>query len=129
MSERVQGLLATFVAITEAERRGDVDEVARHVADDFRGADPGGEPQDREKMLAGHRRADVRVESLDTSELETRIVGEVGLVTGRLRIGGRAAGERFELRLRFLDVFAWRDGRWWLIASHGTPIPVPQLEP
>jgi hypothetical protein len=122
-------LLEAARALIEAERRGDLEALERLVARDYGGFDPGGRPQDRATLLAGHAEAHVRVEAVEPAELVARVLGEVGVVSGRTRIAGRALGERFELRLRFLDVFAWRAGRWELFASSATPIPLPLPEP
>jgi len=52
-----------------------------------------------------------------------RVFGEVGLVAGVSRLRGHTEGERFDMLLRFLDVYVWRDGRWELVASQDTRLP------
>jgi hypothetical protein len=60
---------------------------------------------------------------LRQDQLTARILGELGLVTGVKTLEGADAGIRIDLRLRFLDVYAWRDGRWQLVASQTTYLP------
>jgi ketosteroid isomerase-like protein len=62
-------------------------------------------------------------ESLDLSELNVRVEGDVGLVTGVNHIKGRdAQGKAFDRRVRFTDTFIRRDGRWQVWATQGTVI-------
>ena len=65
-------------------------------------------------------RADVRLKILEQSDLRARVMGEVGLVAGVSKLQGSQGAEFFDFRLRFLDVYAWRDGRWQLVASQDT---------
>jgi ketosteroid isomerase-like protein len=123
--DRESRLLATVQALIEAERQADIAALERIIAPDYLGFDPAGLPQDREALLSGYHASGVRVEALEPADLRIRLFGDVGLVSGRTRIAGRALGERFELRLRFLDVFVRREGAWQLVASQVTPVPVP----
>lgn len=62
-------------------------------------------------------------ESLDLSELNVRVEGDVGVVTGINRVKGKGAdGKVFERRARFTDTFIKRDGRWMVWATQGTSI-------
>ena len=51
------------------------------------------------------------------------MIGELGLVMGVNTLEGTEGSYRFDMRLRFLDVYAWRDERWQLIASQTTHLP------
>lgn len=62
-------------------------------------------------------------EFLTLSELNTRVEGNVGVVTGVNHVKGKdAAGKAFDRRVRFTDTFIKQDGRWMVWATQGTLI-------
>lgn len=109
--------------LAEAERRGDVRVLKELIGADYMGYDPSGRPQDRPGVLRAYAEGGVRVTALVQSDLRVRVVGEVGLVAGVSEFQGRQGAEPFDFRLRLLDVYVWRDGRWQLIASQDTHLP------
>ncbi len=63
------------------------------------------------------------VETLDLSDLATRVEGNTAVVTGVNHVKGRdAAGKAFDRRVRFTDTFIKQDGQWKVWATQGTPI-------
>ncbi len=116
-------LRETAARLIAAEQAGDLSTLAVILGADYHGYDPYGRLQDRETVLESYRRGHVRFDLLAVSDLALRMMGDVGLVAGVSRLRGHADGERFDMRLRFLDVYAWRDGRWELVASQDTRLP------
>lgn len=116
-------LLAAARRLAEAERQGDVPVLEAIIAADYIGYDPAGRHQDRAGVLRAYTDGYVRVMALGQTELRAQVVGGAGLVTGVSEYQGSQGGERFDFRLRFLDVYAWRDGSWQLIASQDTRLP------
>jgi ketosteroid isomerase-like protein len=53
-------------------------------------------------------------------DINVRPFGDWAVVTGRSHVEGRYRGEVKNVTLRFTDVFAIRDGRWQIVASHAT---------
>jgi hypothetical protein len=113
-------LLAAAQRLAGAERQGDVRALQELLAADYAGHDPAGRPQDRSSVLQAYANGRVRVTILEQSDLRARLMGEVGLVAGVSKLQGSQGEEFFDLRLRFLDVYAWRDDRWQLVASQDT---------
>jgi hypothetical protein len=116
-------LLDAARRLADAERRGDVGALEVLIGADYTGYDPAGRHQDRALVLRAYGDGGVRVNTLGQTELSARVVGEVGLVTGVSEFQGHQGDEPFDFRLRFLDVYAWRDGRWQLVASQDTRLP------
>jgi ketosteroid isomerase-like protein len=116
-------LLDTARRLADAERRGDVVALEDLIGADYTGYDPAGRHQDRALVLRAYADGQVRVTTLGQSELSARVVGDVGIVTGVSEFRGRQGDEPFDFRLRFLDVYAWREGRWQLVASQDTRLP------
>ena len=116
-------LVDAATRLAEAERTGDIPALELLLAADYRGYDPSGRPQDRAGVLRGYAEGGVQVTSLHQSELRARVLGDSGLVSGIKVLRGQQGAEHFDFRLRFLDVYAWRDGRWQLVASQDTRLP------
>jgi len=116
-------LLESALRLAEAERHGGVSVLEELIAPDYTGYDPAGRHQDRAGVLRAYTDGRVLITALGQSGMRARVVGEVGLVTGVSEYRGRQGDEPFDFRLRFLDVYAWRDERWQLIASQDTRLP------
>jgi hypothetical protein len=114
-------LLEAAERLAQAESKGDIPALEQLMASDYQGYDPSGRPQDRASVLRGYSEGGgVKVTTILQSDLRARVLGEAGLVAGINVMRGQQGHERFDLRLRFLDVYAWRDGRWQLVASQDT---------
>ena len=116
-------LLEAAGRLAEAERRSDVQALEQLVADDYIGYDPAGRPQNRTRVTRAYADGGVRITALGQRDLHARVIGEAGLVTGVSAFRGTQGEESFDFTLRFLDVYAWRDGRWQLVASQDTRLP------
>ena len=113
-------LLEAAERLAQAEAKGDIPALEALLASDYQGYDPSGRRQDRAGVLRGYAQGGVRVTTLLQSDLRVRVLGEAGLVAGINVMVGQQGHEHFDLRLRFLDVYAWREGRWQLVASQDT---------
>jgi hypothetical protein len=113
-------LLDAAQRLAQAEAKGDIPVLEQLLASDYQGFDPSGRSQDRAGVLRSYAQGGVRVTSLSQSDLKVRLLGGAGLVAGVNVLRGQQGHEHFDLRLRFLDVYAWRDGRWQLVASQDT---------
>jgi ketosteroid isomerase-like protein len=116
-------LLDAVEHLATAERQGDVAAIAQLLAVDYLGHDPAGRSQDRASVLRAYADGGALLTTVQLSELQARIVGEIGLVTGVSWMQGRQGLEHVNLRLRFLEVYAWRDERWQLVAAQNTRLP------
>lgn len=113
-------LLEAAGRLAQAEAKGDIPALEQLLASDYQGYDPFGRSQDRAGVLRDYAPGGVRVTTLSQSDLRVRVLGDAGLVAGINVMRGQQGHEHFDLRLRFLDVYAWREGRWQLVASQDT---------
>lgn len=118
-----RSLLETVERLADAERSGDLPALEAVLAVEYQGYDPAGRPQDRSGVLSAYAERRVRIASLRLSGLRARVVGDVGLVAGIAALTGEQGAERFDFRLRFLDAYVRREGRWQLLASQDTRLP------
>jgi ketosteroid isomerase-like protein len=58
---------------------------------------------------------------MELSNLEVRVEGNAGVVTGVNHLKGQdEKGEPFDVKLSFTDTYIKRDGRWFVWASQHT---------
>jgi predicted enzyme related to lactoylglutathione lyase/ketosteroid isomerase-like protein len=118
-----QAVLAAQEELIRAELAGDVAALGRLIADDFWGMDTSNGPFTRATILEGYESGGVTVESNEVDDVAVRVMGGVVVTVGRAAIRGRTGGEPFASHMRFMDVWALRDGAWRLIAAHVVPEP------
>jgi len=119
----VDSILETAERLAQAERSGDVATLEQILAPDYQGYDPAGRPQDRAAVLRGYGAGRVRMAGLTQTQLQARVLGDAAVVAGVNAVQGHDGPDHFHFRLRFLDVYAWREGRWQLVASQDTLLP------
>lgn len=96
------------------------DALVELVAEDYCGFDPNGGKHDRELMLQAYGPGGVQLETYETSDVSTRVIGDVGLVMGIGTLSGKYGEHEFGHNLRFLDVYVHHGGSWRLLVSQVT---------
>ena len=116
-------LLDAATRLAGAERWGNVAVLEELLAPEYRGYDVSGQMHNRTSFLLAYAKGKMRLAALRLSQLETKVMGEVGLVAGVSEMCTGLGVEKLDLRFRFLDVYTWSSGGWRLIASQDTPLP------
>jgi hypothetical protein len=106
------GLLAAFRAVRDALVAGDRAAIRELYAEDFRAHSLLGEVEGLADVLAAYGPGGVRLDVFEVEDLAAEVFGEVGLLTGLGQIGGRFEKTEFRHRVRFVDIYLWRAGRW-----------------
>ncbi len=94
--------------------RKDAEAVACMVADEFEDADVDGSLHTRSQMLEHIPNRKPGVNHL--SEMRAHVEGNFGFTRGLATLVD--ASGKVVARVRFTDVFAYRDGRWQALAGH-----------
>jgi hypothetical protein len=115
-------LLLTFEKFRKALFDSDTQALREMIGEDYQGFDLHGQPQDMKMILDAYCPGGVKLDSYDVEDLDTRIIENVGIITGTGRIQGTYAGHKFGHHVRFLDLYVQRDGRWRLCMSQVTPL-------
>jgi Domain of unknown function (DUF4440) len=118
-----ESLLDAATRLAGAERWGNLDTLEDLIAPDYQGFDVAGRPMNRVSVVSSYSGGKVRITGLRLSDLRARVVGRVGLVAGVVALCGRREDREFDLRLRFLDVYTWKDSGWQLLASQDARLP------
>ena len=96
--------------------RGDRDDLASLLADDYRDIDWKGDVRDKAALLAGlHPSADA---TQRITHLQVRVWGDTAVSTGINEVHSRSKG--WTVEVPFTDVFARIDGRWLAVSSQET---------
>ena len=100
---------------------GDREFIENVLADDWSVTDLTGRVLTKEEVLREAFGSDERqVASMQIDDIRVRSFGDWAIVTGRTEAAGEYQGSMVEVKLRFTDVFALRDGRWQAVASQAT---------
>jgi ketosteroid isomerase-like protein len=89
------------------------------LADEFQDADPKGSIVDRAATLA--KAAEHRPIHNELLEMNAHVYGDFGYIRG-LATATDAQGKVLA-RVRFTDIYVYRDGRWQAVAAHESMLP------
>ena len=107
---------------TEAHLRGDMETLARLMADDYTKIESDGSVSDKTAMLAKYTSETRYWEKAQGDEYDVRVYGDTALVIGRWTARGMNSGTRFDYAARFMSVYVRRAGQWQMVAEQSTPI-------
>jgi ketosteroid isomerase-like protein len=116
------GLLEAFRSVRDALLAGDTEAIRELYAEDFRSHSLHGDVEGREAVLEAFAPGGVSLDMFEVEDLAVEVFGEVGILTGLGSISGRFERKEFRHRVRFVDVFLRRDGRWRYHFSQSTEI-------
>jgi ketosteroid isomerase-like protein len=117
-----ESLLDAFHAVRDALLSNDTESLRELYDEDFRSHSVRGEVEGREAVLEAFRPGGIRLEMFEIEDLAVEIRGEVGILTGLGSMSGRSDKTEFRHRVRFVDVFLRRDGRWRYHFSQSTEV-------
>lgn len=115
-------LLETFDKLREAMLDNNVEILSELITDEYIGFGPAEERQDKKLSLEAYQPGVVMLDNYEVEGVEARVVGEIGIITGKGCLAGRFAGSDFEDSLRFMDIYIIREGGWQLYMSQVTPL-------
>jgi ketosteroid isomerase-like protein len=119
-SREVERLERDLVA---AIGRGDLATYDRIVADDYVAFEASGKTTPKAEILASYRSGARKYTDLTIFDVEGRVFGDTAVVTAKTK-GLRREGDRdVPNRVRYMRVYAKRDGRWRAVAQMAAPLP------
>ncbi|HVK88808.1 MAG TPA: nuclear transport factor 2 family protein [Kofleriaceae bacterium] len=99
------------------------------IDDEFSFIGPDGQVEDRTAYLAGYRALPaqgVSVESIDMDDVKIRVLGDTGVVTGRVVAKVKVPNARMVEDVRFTRVYLRRGAAWRMVAGQGTRLNLTQ---
>jgi len=109
---------------SDADQKGDLAWFERNFADDYYGVSSvTGKINTKAEDIADMKNRKEVIDSAVASDMDVRVEGDTGIVTGIYQQKGKdEKGQSFDRRIRYTDVYVKRDGRWLVVASQGTLI-------
>ena len=91
----------------------------RVYAPEFRFKHASGNIQDRASWLTDVRASRGKYQARDLDSLDVELHDDIALTTGRIHVRSHTAeGALDEYTIRYVRVYAFRAGRWWLLTHH-----------
>lgn len=108
--------------------RGDAEAISRYIANDASLTDPGGAVYTKNDLVNAVKAGDLKFETLDVSDVKTKVYGDTAVVTYSSKSKGTFKGQDVSGEERWTDVFVRRGGQWECVASHGSSKPQPNKQ-
>jgi hypothetical protein len=106
-----------------AQARCDKAELERLLAPDYRLFNSGGQMQDKASFIADSTAPTFKMRPFTVEEPLERMEGsDLAFLGGVATLKGSSAGRPFTARLRFMDVWARRDGKWVVVFTQATRV-------
>lgn len=103
--------------------RGDLATYDRIVADDYVAFEASGKTSPKAEVMASYRSGARKYTDLAIFDVEARVFGDTAVVTAKTR-GLRKEGDRdVPNRVRYIRVYARRQGEWRAVAQMAAPLP------
>ena len=105
-------LAAAVHGYDQAQIRGNKAELERWLADDYLLVNSSGQTETKAQLIADYTAPGFKIEPFTIEQPVEKVWGYGAVMGGIATLKGTDGGQRFELRLRFADIWAKRNGRW-----------------
>jgi len=105
-------LAAAVHGYDQAQIRGNKAELERWLADDYLLVNSSGQTETKAQLIADYTAPGFKIEPFTIEQPVEKVWGDGAVMGGIATLKGTDGGQRFELRLRFADIWAKRNGRW-----------------
>jgi len=104
--------------------KGDWDEYAKHVGEDYLHTRENGQVENKSEALDSLRdvKRKIIVMEMEPASLTIRVYGDTVVSSAEFTVTVRDSGQVKGRRIRLSEVFVKREGGWWLIAEQGSTI-------
>jgi len=116
-------LAAAVAAYDQAQIDGNRAELERLVADDYLLINSSGRTETKAQLISDYTAPGFDLEPFTIERPIEKVWGDGAVMGGVATIRGTDGGKRYELRLRFADVWAKRNGRWQVIYTQVAKAP------
>jgi hypothetical protein len=116
-------LAAAAKAYDQAQMNSDKAELERLLAPDYVLHNSQGLVQDKQSFIADSTAPGFHMNPFTIDEPVERVMGDVALLGGVGTLSGTDGGKPFTVRLRFMDVWQKRGGKWRVIFTQATRAP------
>ena len=108
-----------------AQVKSDKAALERLLAPDYVLHNSAGAVQDKASFIADQTAKGYRLDPFKIEEPVWRVYDNVALLGGVATLTGTDGGKAYKVRLRFMDVWQKRGGRWMVVFTQATRAPLP----
>jgi ketosteroid isomerase-like protein len=116
-------LAARVHAYDDAQIKGDRAALEDLLADDYVLVNSRGQRQTKAELIADYTKPGFELEPFTVEEPVELVWSDGAVMGGVATLRGVDEGQSFEVRLRFSDIWAKRQGRWRVIYTHASRDP------
>ncbi len=106
----------------DALLKGDASAGQRYLAETYVFTDPAGVVMGKAQSIADLKSGDLKLTSASLDDAKVQVYGDTAIVTYSSNDKGSYKGKDISGKTRWTDVFVRRNGRWQVVASHGSRI-------
>src|ERR1044072_5377654 len=118
-----QEIIKLEQARVEALTQGDMAKLGQLLADDLTYTHSSGRVDSKEQFLDSLKTGAVKYESMTHSNVKVSLYGNTAVMRGESDMKLQSGGRPVAFRIRFLNVYVKKDGRWQLTAWQSTRLP------
>jgi hypothetical protein len=122
-SEVPPDLAAAVVAYDKAQVDSNKAELERWLADDYLLINSSGKTETKSQLIADYTAPGFDLEPFTIEQKVEKVWGDGAIMGGIATIRGTDGGQRYEVRLRFADIWAKRAGRWQVVYTQVAKAP------
>ena len=116
-------LAAAVHGYDQAQIRGNKAELERWLADDYLLVNSSGQIETKAQLIADYTAPGFKIEPFTIEQPVEKAWGDGAVMGGIATLRGTDGGKRYEVRLRFADTWAKRNGRWQVIYTQVSKAP------
>jgi ketosteroid isomerase-like protein len=109
--------------LLNAVLKGDASANERYLADTYVFTGPDGTVENKAQAIADLKSGDLKLQSASLDGAKVQVYGDTAVVTYSSNDKGTYKGKDISGKTRWTDVFVNHNGRWQVVASHGTMLP------
>ena len=109
--------------LVDAIGRTDLATYDRIVADDYVAFEASGKETGKAEILSSYRSGARRYTGLEIFDVRARVFGDTAVVSARTKGLRREGDHDVPNRVRYIRVYARREGRWRAVAQMSAPLP------
>jgi len=109
--------------LLDAVLKGNSGANERYLADTYVFTGPDGSIENKAQAIADLKSGDLKLQSASLDDAKVQVYGDTAVVTYSSNDKGTYKGKDISGKTRWTDVLVKHNGRWQVVASHGTMLP------
>jgi ketosteroid isomerase-like protein len=118
-----QAVMAIEREMLSAILKGEASASERYLADTYVFTGPDGMVQNKAEAIADLKSGALKLQGASLDSPKVQVYGDAAIVTYSSNDKGTYKGKDISGTTRWTDVFVNQNGRWQMVASHGTMLP------